>query len=111
MVGIDGGRLTVSKYREVLASVRLIDVLHVCAYGNVQVTAQAMRTLFERDVDVFHFTVRRLAARPDDRPAEQERHAADPADHGCGTRAPGCAAADDRGQDPELPGAAAAQRR
>ena len=56
MVGIDGGRLTVSKQREPLASVRLIDVLHVAAYGNVQVTAQAMRSLFERDIDVFHFS-------------------------------------------------------
>ncbi len=56
VVGIDGGRLTVSKYRELLASVRLIDVQHVCAYGNVQVTAQAMRELFSRDVDVFHFS-------------------------------------------------------
>ena len=35
---------------------RLIDVLHVCAYGNVQVTAQAMRALLEREVDVFHLT-------------------------------------------------------
>jgi CRISPR-associated protein Cas1 len=56
VVGIDGGRLTVSKYRELLASVRLIDVMHVCAYGNVQVTAQATRALFDRDVDVFHFS-------------------------------------------------------
>jgi CRISPR-associated protein Cas1 len=56
MVGIDGGRLTVSKHREPLASIRLIDVLHVCAYGNVQVSAQAMRSLFERDIDVFHFS-------------------------------------------------------
>src|SRR5579859_2621725 len=56
VVGIDGGRLTVSKYRELLASVRLIDVQHICAYGNVQVTAQAMRELFSRDVDVFHFS-------------------------------------------------------
>ena len=56
MVGIDGGRLTVTKRREPLASVRLIDVLHVCAYGNVQVTAQAMRSMFERDIDVFHFS-------------------------------------------------------
>jgi CRISP-associated protein Cas1 len=55
-VGIDGGRLTVSKHRQPLASVRLIDVLHVCAYGNVQVSAQAMRSLFERDIDVFHFS-------------------------------------------------------
>jgi CRISP-associated protein Cas1 len=56
MVGIDGGRLTVWKRREPLASVRLIDVLHVCAYGNVQVSAQALRALFERDIDVFHFS-------------------------------------------------------
>ncbi len=56
VVGIDGGRLTVSKRRDLLASVRLIDVLHVAAFGNVQVTAQAMRSLFERDIDVFHFS-------------------------------------------------------
>jgi CRISPR-associated protein Cas1 len=56
VVGIDGGRLTVSKYHERLVDVRLIDVLHVCAYGNVQVTAQAMRALFERDIDSFHFS-------------------------------------------------------
>ena len=56
VIGIDGGRLTVTKYRELMASVRLIDVHHVCVYGNVQVTAQAMRELFSRDVDVFHFT-------------------------------------------------------
>ena len=56
MVGVDGGRLTVFKRRESLASVRLIDVLHVCAYGNVQVSAQALRAMFERDIDVFHFS-------------------------------------------------------
>jgi CRISPR-associated protein Cas1 len=56
MVGVDGGRLIVSKHREQLASVRLIDVLHVCAFGNVQVSAQALRTLFQRDIDIFHFS-------------------------------------------------------
>jgi CRISP-associated protein Cas1 len=56
VVGIDGARLTVSKHREQLASVRLIDVLHVAAFGNIQVTAQAMRSLFDRDIDVFHFS-------------------------------------------------------
>lgn len=55
-VGIDGGRLTISKQRAPLASVRLIDVLHVCAYGNVQISAQALRELFDRDIDVFHFS-------------------------------------------------------
>ena len=56
VVGLDGGRLVVTRRRAPLASVRLIDVLHVCAYGNVQVTAQALRSLFERDVDVFHYS-------------------------------------------------------
>lgn len=56
VVGLDGGRITVSKRGEELVSVRLIDVLHVCVYGNVQVTAQAMRRLFDEDADVFHFT-------------------------------------------------------
>ena len=55
-IGIDGGRLVVSKHREELASVRLIDVLHVCAFGNVQVSAQALRTMFGRDIEMFHFS-------------------------------------------------------
>lgn len=56
VVGIDGGRLTVSKHRELLADFRLIDVLHLNLYGNVQVTAQALRELFAREIDVYHFT-------------------------------------------------------
>jgi CRISP-associated protein Cas1 len=55
-IGIDGGRIVVSKYREELASVRLIDVLHVSTWGNVQVTAQALRTFFDAEISVFHFT-------------------------------------------------------
>lgn len=55
-VGIDGGRLTVTKYRQELASVRLIDVLQLSIFGNVQITAQAMRTLFDTGIGVFHFT-------------------------------------------------------
>jgi CRISPR-associated protein Cas1 len=56
MIGIDGARLVVSKFREELVDVRLIDVLHVACFGNVQVTAQCMRELFDRGVNVFHFT-------------------------------------------------------
>ncbi len=56
MVGVTGGRLNVFKGAEHLASVRLIDVLHVCGFGNVQVTAQAMRALFDQGADVFHFS-------------------------------------------------------
>jgi CRISPR-associated protein Cas1 len=56
VIGQDGGRLVVSKRREELASVRLIDVAHISTYGNVQVTAQALRTLIERDIDVLYFS-------------------------------------------------------
>jgi CRISPR-associated protein Cas1 len=56
VVGIDGAQLVVSKFREELVSVRLIDVLHVAPFGNIQVTAQCMRTLFDRGINVFHFT-------------------------------------------------------
>ncbi|MFI5063641.1 MAG: CRISPR-associated endonuclease Cas1 [Streptosporangiales bacterium] len=56
LVGVDGGRLTVSRQRSSLTSTRLIDVSHVCLYGNVQVSAQAQRELFDRDIDVFHFS-------------------------------------------------------
>lgn len=49
MAGIDGGRITVTKYREKLSDVRLIDVLHVSTFGNVQITAQCPRTGGHRD--------------------------------------------------------------
>ena len=55
-VGIDGGRITVSKYREKLLDVRLLDVLHVSVHGNVQITAQCLRALFDADVNVYHFS-------------------------------------------------------
>lgn len=50
------GRLEVVKKRETLASVRPIDVSQVCIYGNAQVTTQALRSLFRRDVPVCYFT-------------------------------------------------------
>jgi CRISPR-associated protein Cas1 len=56
VIGVDGGRLIVSKQRQELASLRLIDVLHVGTYGNVQITAQAWRTLMDREIDLFHFS-------------------------------------------------------
>jgi CRISPR-associated protein Cas1 len=56
MVGVDGGRLTVHRQRERLADVRLLDVPHLSVYGNVQISAQALRTLFGNGVAVFHFS-------------------------------------------------------
>jgi CRISPR/Cas system-associated endonuclease Cas1 len=56
MIGTDTNRITMSQRREQLASVRPIGVLPVCAYGHAQVSAQALRTMSERDIDVFHFS-------------------------------------------------------
>ena len=56
MVGVDGGRLTVRRNHERLVDVRLLDVSHLCVYGNVQISAQAMRALFGNGIGVFHFS-------------------------------------------------------
>lgn len=55
-VGIDGGRVVIAKHREELASIRLIDVLHVSTWGNVQISTQALRTFFDEQINVFYFT-------------------------------------------------------
>ncbi len=55
-VGVEGGRLRVTRQHEELVSIRLIDVSHLCLFGNVQTTAQALRVLFGRGVSVFHFS-------------------------------------------------------
>lgn len=56
MVGKSKGRLVVTKKGERLASERMIDVSQVCLFGNVQVSAQAMRDLLGRDVPVCWFS-------------------------------------------------------
>lgn len=50
------GRLTVSKDREELTSIRMLDVSQVCLYGNIQVSSQLFRELFARDVPVCWFS-------------------------------------------------------
>lgn len=50
------GRLEVVKSGQTLASMRSIDVSQVCLIGNVQVTTQAFRHLFAREVPVCFFT-------------------------------------------------------
>lgn len=56
MVGVKGGRLTVTKRGEPLASMRLLDVAHLAVFGNVQLSAHVVRELIGRQVDVFHFS-------------------------------------------------------
>ncbi|MEZ5087954.1 MAG: CRISPR-associated endonuclease Cas1 [Tessaracoccus sp.] len=55
-LGVRRGRLEVFHEGEVKASLRLIDVSQVCVFGNVSVSAQAMRTLMAQDAPVLWFT-------------------------------------------------------
>lgn len=56
VLGRSGDVLEVKLRGEVLEKVRLIDVSHVAVFGNVQVTAQALRELCDRNIPVCHFT-------------------------------------------------------
>jgi CRISPR-associated protein Cas1 len=51
-----GGRLEISANGEELASLRPIDVSQVNIYGNAQVTTQALRELFSREIPVCWFS-------------------------------------------------------
>ncbi len=55
-VGKSKGRITISKDREEIASVRLLDVSQVCIHGNVQVSTQLLRELMAEDVPVCFFS-------------------------------------------------------
>ncbi len=56
VVGRSGERLVVRRPGGEEASVRLLDVSQLSVFGNVQVTAQALRALVERDVPILHHT-------------------------------------------------------
>lgn len=51
-----GGRIEITKDREVIASERLIDVSQLALYGNIQVSSQAVRELMKNDIPVCWFT-------------------------------------------------------
>lgn len=53
-VGKSGERLVVRKRDGEEVAVRLLDVSQVSLFGNVQVSAQAIRALAEREIPVFH---------------------------------------------------------
>lgn len=55
-VGMKGGRLEITKHKELLDSIRLLDVAQLCIYGNVQVSTQLMRELFNREVPICFFS-------------------------------------------------------
>lgn len=55
-VGKSGGRIVLTKRRETVDEVRLIDVSQLCVYGNVQVSTQLLRELMSRDVPICWFS-------------------------------------------------------
>lgn len=55
-IGKSGDRLVVRKPEEPEAYARLIDVSHVALFGNVQVSAQAIRALVAHGAPILHFT-------------------------------------------------------
>ena len=56
VVGKSGDQLEVKQKGQVLQRVRLMEVSHLSLFGNVQVTAQALRELCDRNIPVCHFT-------------------------------------------------------
>ena len=56
VVGKSGDQLQVKQKGQVLQKVRLMEVSHLSLFGNVQVTAQALRELCARNIPVCHFT-------------------------------------------------------
>jgi CRISP-associated protein Cas1 len=55
-VGKDGDRLTVRNRDAKLVSVPLMDVSQVSLFGNVQMSAQALREIVDRGIPVCHFS-------------------------------------------------------
>jgi len=55
-VGVRENRIEIKRGDEVLESLRPIDVSQLCLFGNVQVTTQAMRTFFAREIPVCWFS-------------------------------------------------------
>ena len=56
VVGKSGDQLNVRQKGQTLQKVRLMEVSHLSIFGNVQVTAQALRGLCDRNIPVCHFT-------------------------------------------------------
>lgn len=55
-IGVRGERLEVRERGTLVKDARLIDVSQVSLFGNIQVTAQAVKTFLERGIPVCYFT-------------------------------------------------------
>ncbi|PSR23715.1 MAG: CRISPR-associated endonuclease Cas4/Cas1 [Sulfobacillus thermosulfidooxidans] len=56
VVGKTGERLQVRDRHGLVREIRLMDISQLCLFGNVQITAQALRELLTRDIPVCHFS-------------------------------------------------------
>lgn len=55
-VGKRGETITIRQEGRLVEEVRLLDISQVCLFGNVQITAQALRDVATREIPVCHFT-------------------------------------------------------
>ncbi|MDE0700691.1 MAG: CRISPR-associated endonuclease Cas1 [Acidimicrobiaceae bacterium] len=55
-IGIRSGRVVVSKGRDEIQQLRLIDVSQIAIYGNVQISSQMMRAAFREQIPVCWFS-------------------------------------------------------
>lgn len=55
-IGLNGEVLEIRTKGEVVATARLIEVSHLCLFGNVQLSAQALRELVARDAIIIHLS-------------------------------------------------------
>ncbi|MDP2661106.1 MAG: CRISPR-associated endonuclease Cas1 [Dehalococcoidia bacterium] len=56
VVGKSGDLLEIRVKGDVLQKVRLMEVSHLALFGNVQITAQSLRELCDRNIPICHFT-------------------------------------------------------
>ncbi len=56
VVGKSGGQLEVKQKGQVLQKVRLMEISHLTLFGNVQVTAQAVQELCDREIPICYFS-------------------------------------------------------
>jgi CRISPR-associated protein Cas1 len=55
-VGHRSGRIEITQHRDLVDSIRMIDVSQLCVFGNVQVSTQLLRELFAREIPVCWFS-------------------------------------------------------
>lgn len=55
-VGKSGEEITVKKQGSVVAKIRLMELSHICLFGSVQISTQAVQQLMQREIPVLYFS-------------------------------------------------------